>query len=40
LVMHYKGVASTIDPSTVKIEIEMPDLAPPPLDFGQPPAKQ
>jgi tripartite ATP-independent transporter DctM subunit len=40
LVMHYKGVASTIDPSKVKIEIEMPDLAPPPLDFGQPPAKQ
>lgn len=40
LVMHYKGVASTIDPSKVKIEIEMPDLAPPLLDFGQPPAKQ
>jgi tripartite ATP-independent transporter DctM subunit len=36
LVMHYKGAASTIDPSKVKIEIEMPDLAPPPLDFGQP----
>ena len=40
LVMHYKGAASTIDPSKVKIEIEMPELAPPPLDFGQPPAKQ
>ncbi len=40
MVMHYKGTASTIDPSKVKIEIEMPDLAPPLLDFGQPPAKQ
>jgi TRAP-type mannitol/chloroaromatic compound transport system permease large subunit len=38
LVMHYKGVGSTIDPSKVKIEIETPEL-PPPLDFG-PPAKQ
>src|SRR2546421_1990091 len=39
LVMHYKGAASTIDPNKVRIEIELPDM-PPPLDFGQPPAKQ
>jgi tripartite ATP-independent transporter DctM subunit len=39
LVMHYKGTGTGIDPSKVKIEIEAPpDL--PPLDFGQPPAKQ
>jgi tripartite ATP-independent transporter DctM subunit len=38
LVMHYKGAASTIDPSKVRIEIETPEM-PPPLDFG-PPAKQ
>ena len=38
MVMHYKGAASTIDPSKVRIEIEAPpDL--PPLDF-RPPAKQ
>jgi tripartite ATP-independent transporter DctM subunit len=40
LVMHYKSVGTGIDPSKVKIEIEMPDLMPPPLDFGPPPAKQ
>jgi len=39
LVMHYKGVGTGIDPSKVKIEIEVPDM-PPPLDFGSPPAKQ
>ena len=39
LVMHYKGAGTGVDPSKVKIEIEAPpDL--PPLDFGQPPAKQ
>jgi len=38
LVMHYKGAASTIDPSKVRIEIETPEM-PPLLDFGQP-AKQ
>ena len=38
MVMHYKGAASTIDPSKVRIEIEAPEM-PPPLDFG-PPAKQ
>jgi tripartite ATP-independent transporter DctM subunit len=38
LVMHYKATGPQIDPSKVKIEIEMPDLLPPP-DFG-PPAKQ
>src|SRR5213082_2611292 len=39
LVMHYKGAGTGIDPSKVKIEIEMPDM-PAPLDFGSPPAKQ
>jgi len=39
MVMHYKSAGTGIDPSKVKIEIEAPpDL--PPLDFGQPPAKQ
>src|SRR6266481_2484761 len=32
MVMHYKGAASTIDPNTIKIEIELPDM-PPPLDL-------
>jgi hypothetical protein len=35
MVMHYKGVASTIDPT--KIQIEIPFQEPPPLDFGPPP---
>jgi len=35
MVMHYKGAATTIDPSKVKIEIPQIDL--PPLDFGNPP---
>ncbi|HEX2654248.1 MAG TPA: TRAP transporter large permease subunit [Xanthobacteraceae bacterium] len=35
MVMHYKGTASQVDPSTIKIEIEQPDL-PPPLDFSNP----
>jgi len=39
LVMHYKGAASTIDPSKVKIEIPQIDL-PPPIDFGPPPKIQ
>jgi TRAP-type mannitol/chloroaromatic compound transport system permease large subunit len=39
LVMHYKATGPQIDPSKVKIEIEMPDLLPPP-DFGPPPAKK
>jgi tripartite ATP-independent transporter DctM subunit len=34
MVMHYKGVASTIDPNTIKIEVPQIDL--PPLDFGGP----
>jgi tripartite ATP-independent transporter DctM subunit len=38
LVMHYKNTGPMMDPSKVKIEIQMPDLLPPP-DFG-PPAKQ
>ncbi|MGE0523447.1 MAG: TRAP transporter large permease subunit [Variibacter sp.] len=35
MVMHYKGAASTIDPSKVKIELPQIDL-PPPLDLGPP----
>ena len=35
MVMHYKGVASTIDPT--KIKIEVPQMELPPLDFGPPP---
>ena len=38
MVMHYKSTGPTVDPSKVKIEIQMPDMPPPP-DFG-PPAKQ
>jgi tripartite ATP-independent transporter DctM subunit len=34
MVMHYKGVASTVDPNTIKIEV--PQIEMPPLDFGQP----
>ncbi|MDP2329585.1 MAG: TRAP transporter large permease subunit, partial [Reyranella sp.] len=37
MVMHYKGAASTIDPNTIQIEVPLLEL--PPLDFG-PPAKQ
>src|SRR5438067_5057370 len=33
-VMHYKGALSTIDPNT--IEIEIPQMDAPPLDFGTP----
>ena len=33
MVMHYKGVASTIDPNTIKIEV--PQIEMPPLDFGR-----
>jgi tripartite ATP-independent transporter DctM subunit len=32
MVMHYKGIASTVDPSTIKIEIPQLDL--PPLDLN------
>ncbi len=38
MVMHYKGTGTGVDPTKVKIEIEMPEL-PPALDLG-PPAKQ
>ena len=38
MVMHYKGTGPQVDPSKVRIEIEVPDL-PPPLDLG-PPTKQ
>src|SRR5215470_19491762 len=38
MVMHYKGIGTQIDPSKVKIEIQIPDL-PPPLDFNEPPKK-
>ena len=34
MVMHYKGVQSTIDPSTIKIEV--PQIELPPLDLGPP----
>uniref|UniRef100_Q07Q58 TRAP C4-dicarboxylate transport system permease DctM subunit n=1 Tax=Rhodopseudomonas palustris (strain BisA53) TaxID=316055 RepID=Q07Q58_RHOP5 len=34
MVMHYKGAASTIDPS--KIEFDIPQMELPPLDFGPP----
>jgi tripartite ATP-independent transporter DctM subunit len=34
MVMHYKGVASTVDPSTIKIEV--PQIELPPLDLGPP----
>ncbi|MCC6948470.1 MAG: TRAP transporter large permease subunit [Bradyrhizobiaceae bacterium] len=35
MVMHYKGVGTGIDPSKVKIEIQLPDTLPPP-DIGPP----
>src|SRR5436309_1090451 len=35
LVMHYKGALSTVDPSTIKIEV--PQIEMPPLDFGPSP---
>jgi len=38
MVMHYKGLGTGIDPSKVKIDIELPD-AMPPLDFGPPQIK-
>jgi len=38
MVMHYKGVLSTVDPNSIRIDIPQIEL-PPPLDFG-PPAKQ
>ena len=39
MVMHYKSTGPVVDPSKVRIEIEIPDL-PPPLDFGPPPKIQ
>jgi TRAP-type mannitol/chloroaromatic compound transport system permease large subunit len=39
MVMHYKGVAGTIDPSKINIEIQQPDL-PPPIDLSEPPKFQ
>ena len=38
MVMHYKGVASTIDPNKIKIEVPQIRM-PPPLDFNEPPKK-
>jgi hypothetical protein len=35
MVMHYKGAASTIKPSDVKIELQFD--APPPLDLSESP---
>ena len=40
MVMHYKGSASLVDPSKIKIDIQLPDLPPPLLDFGAPPKIQ
>jgi hypothetical protein len=37
-VMHYKGLGSQIDPSKVRIDIQAPDIPPPP-DFSLPPPK-
>ncbi|MGO3934554.1 TRAP transporter large permease [Rhodopseudomonas pseudopalustris] len=34
MVMHYKGVASTVDPS--KVQIDIPQMETPQLDFGPP----
>jgi hypothetical protein len=34
MVMHYKGAASDIDSS--KIDIQIPQMEAPPLDFGPP----
>ncbi len=39
LVMHYKGSASKVDPTGVKIEIPLPEV-PPPIDFDTPPKIQ
>jgi TRAP-type mannitol/chloroaromatic compound transport system permease large subunit len=39
MVMHYKGIGGTIDPSKVNIEIQQPDL-PPPIDLSEPPKIQ
>jgi tripartite ATP-independent transporter DctM subunit len=36
MVMHYKAGLSTIDPN--KVQIDIPQLDLPPIDFGQPPA--
>jgi TRAP-type mannitol/chloroaromatic compound transport system permease large subunit len=36
MVMHYKGTASKVDPSTIQIEI--PQIEPPPIDLTIPPA--
>jgi TRAP-type mannitol/chloroaromatic compound transport system permease large subunit len=36
MVMHYKGVASKVDPS--KIQIDIPQIEPPPIDLTIPPA--
>jgi TRAP-type mannitol/chloroaromatic compound transport system permease large subunit len=38
MVTHYKGIGTSINPNDIKIEL--PDIEPPPLDFGQPPKIQ
>ncbi len=38
MVMHYKGLGSLVDPSKVRIDIQAPDIPPPP-DFGPPPSR-
>src|ERR1700694_5494196 len=39
MVMHYKSAGTGVDPSKVKIEIQMPDM-PPALNFDDPPKMQ
>ena len=38
MVMHYKGVASTVDPSKIDFQLQQPDL--PPLNLDEPPKIQ
>jgi hypothetical protein len=35
MVTHYRSGLSQVDPN--KVQINIPQLEPPPLDFGQPP---
>jgi len=37
MVMHYKGTGPQIDPS--KVQIDIPQIEPPPLDFSEPPKR-
>ncbi len=40
MVTHYKGSGPKVDPSKIEINIQQPDLPPPPLDFSEPPKIQ